>query len=389
MSSNVEEIEDGEQFSSSVIDSFKKGTQTGVRAENIFEFFGFSSNPFDVTNLISHPNLITEKTRNLVRNLAERIGACYKNQGHLLVVGCESNARTTILKLLNATFNKGMDKNFCSYVDAPKKWADLSANEDDEGERIDNYDRWMGEVNFSNTRIIMIDDADAFVINAMQYADAIKFEHIETPTMVYCVTPTTQSIISQNDALKDFFADVFWITPLDDHGLKEILLRPINKISDSNPFDEASINYIIEHSLGLPGAATGLASLCLRNAYQIGVKKIDRSFVERVVSNEGYDIALELLRRKIRLEGTKYKVVREILTQYYLSGSAVERAMIISKFSDMATSTLSYHLKDLIHDGIIKQQRIGFKVYYSLPKSIRSALQLLILSPSNKGDDSN
>ena len=58
-----------------------------MSSENVFDFFGFSSNPFDVTNLISHPNLITEKTRGVVMNLAERIGACYKNQVHLLVVG--------------------------------------------------------------------------------------------------------------------------------------------------------------------------------------------------------------------------------------------------------------------------------------------------------------
>jgi DNA-binding transcriptional ArsR family regulator len=160
-------------------------------------------------------------------------------------------------------------------------------------------------------------------------------------------------------------------------------------LDSSIPFDEATIDYIVKYSLGLPGTATSLASLCLRNAYKIGVKKIDKSIVERVVSNEGYDIALSLVHRKIRLEGTKYKVLREILTQYYLSASAVERTIIISKFSEMATSTLSYHLKDLINGGIIKQERIGFKVYYSIPKSIRSALQLLILSPSNKGDNSN
>ena len=160
-------------------------------------------------------------------------------------------------------------------------------------------------------------------------------------------------------------------------------------LDSSIPFDEATIDDIIEYSLGLPGAATRLALLCLRNAYQIGVKIIDKSIVERVVSNEGYDIASELFHQKIRLEGTKYKVAREILTQYYLSGCAVERTIIISRFSEMATSTLSYHLKDLINDGIIKQERIGFKVYYFIPKPIRSALLLLMLSPANKGDDNN
>ncbi|MGB8023458.1 MAG: hypothetical protein WCF06_03970 [Nitrososphaeraceae archaeon] len=90
------------------------------------------------------------------------------------------------------------------------------------------------------------------IFNARQYTDAIKFEHIETPTMVYCVTPTTQSVISKNDALKDFFADTFWITPLDDDSLKEIMVKSIDKFSldSSIPFDEATIDDIIEYSLG-------------------------------------------------------------------------------------------------------------------------------------------
>ena len=65
--------------------------------------------------------------------------------------------------------------------------------------------------------------------------------------------------------------------------------------------------------------------------------------------------------------------------------NGVERKNIISKFSNMATSTLSYHFKDLITDGIIKQERIGFRVLYSIPKPVRSALQLLVLFPSSGG----
>jgi hypothetical protein len=207
----------------------------------------------------------------------------------------------------------------------------------------------------------MIDDADAFVSSARQYADAIKFEHLKVPTMVYCITPTTQSIISKSDLLKDFFADTFWITPLKNKDIKEIILKSIDKFSaDSSnpPFDGPATDKVVEYSLGLPGAATRLSLLCLRNAYQTGIKKIDKSIVEHVASNEGYDTSLQLLHQEIKLEGTKYKVVIEILTQYYVRGGGIERTIII-KFSDMAASTLSYHLKDLINDGILKQERIG------------------------------
>jgi hypothetical protein len=104
----------------------------------------------------------------------------------------------------------------------------------------------------------MIDDADAFVSSVRQYADAIKFEHLEVPTMVYCITPTTQSIISKSDLLKDFFADIFWITPLKNKDIKEIILKLIDKFSadSSIPFDEPAVDKFVEYSLGLPGAAS-------------------------------------------------------------------------------------------------------------------------------------
>jgi hypothetical protein len=47
-------------------------------------------------------------------NLAERIGVYYKSEGHLIVISPEGSARTTVLKLLNASFNKDLDKNFSS-----------------------------------------------------------------------------------------------------------------------------------------------------------------------------------------------------------------------------------------------------------------------------------
>ena len=93
-----------------------------------------------------------------------------------------------------------------------------------------------------------------------------------------------------------FFADIFWITPLKNKDIKEIILKLIDKFSadSSIPFDEPAIDKFVEYSLGLPGAATRLALLCLRNAYQIGMKKRDKPLVEHVAANEGYDTACSL-----------------------------------------------------------------------------------------------
>jgi DNA-binding transcriptional ArsR family regulator len=104
--------------------------------------------------------------------------------------------------------------------------------------------------------------------------------------------------------------------------------------------------------------------------------------------NVGFDVAQKLVRKEIKLDGTKYKVALEILIQFFMQGHNVERTFIISHFSEMASSTLSYHLKDLINSGIVKQERIGYKVFYVISRPVRSALEIMTL-PSLEADIHN
>jgi DNA-binding transcriptional ArsR family regulator len=389
----IDLVETDEDFSLSVIEAFKRGSRKGLAASNLFESFGLASSPFDTNLLINNPTLITDKTKNLVNNLAERIGACYQSQTSILVVSPEGAGRTTVLKLLNATLNKGLDKNFSSYIHAPNEWSGLSlkkGNEDDgEEERTDNFQRWMKEIDFYKTRIVLIDDADAFVPVVNQYMNALKFEQLQVPTMVFCVTPTTQAHISKSDVLKEIFADIFWIMPFDKHDIREMLVKSIDAVKgNASPFEDSAIDKIADYCLGLPGAAVRLALVCLKSAYQIGISKVNKTLVERVALNEGFDLSLQLLKKEIKLDGTKYNVAIEILSQFFIRGGNVERTTVLSRFSDMATSTLSYHLKDLINSGIIKQERIGYKVYYVMSKPVRSALEMMNL-PSLEANDAH
>jgi hypothetical protein len=75
------------------------------------------------------------------------------------------------------------------------------------------------------------------------------------------------------------------------------------------------------------------------------------------------------------------------LAQFFILGHNVERTVIMSRFSDIATSTLSYHPKDLINAGIIDQQRMGYKVFYFMPRPVRTALQITTLPSLEAGLD--
>jgi hypothetical protein len=44
---------------------------------------------------------------------------------------------------------------------------------------------------------------------------AVKFDQLEVPTIVFCVSPTTQARIAKNEVFKEIFADIFWIMPLE------------------------------------------------------------------------------------------------------------------------------------------------------------------------------
>ena len=418
-------IEKAEGFSGSVIDSFNRGSRKSIVGSNLFEQFGFTSNPFDTNILIANPSLITDKIKSIINNLAERIGACYQSKKSLLIVSPEGAGRTSILKLINATLNRGFDKNFSSYLDAPSKWSGFSFrykkgekeyededkdedeedafdnNEDNNNDnyRIDNFQKWMREIDFSKTKIILIDNADAFISNASQYMSAIKFEQLKVPTMVFCISPVTYSRIAKTEVFNEIFADVFWIMPLEKNDdIKQILLKSIeaaaassknnnnnNNNNNSSPFEDSAIDKIVDYSLSLPGEAARLAFLCLKNAYQIGISKIDAKLVGHIALNEGFDVAQKLLRKEIKLDGTKYKVALEIITQFFMQGHNVERTLIISHFSEMATSTLSYHLKDLINSGIVKQERIGYKVFYVIARPVRAALEIMTLPSLEAG----
>jgi hypothetical protein len=171
----------------------------------------------------------------------------------------------------------------------------------------------------------------------------------------------------------EIFADSFWILKLDNDDIKEIILKSIEaaRTTNSGPFEESAIDAIADYSLGLPGHSASLALLCLKDAYQIGISTINAKLVDRVALNEGFDVARKIAREEIKLVGTKYNIALEIATQFFTQGRHIERTFVISRFSDMATSTLSYHLKDLINAGIIRVQDIlsDAKAY---PRCIRT-----------------
>ncbi len=157
-------IENEENLYLSVKESFNRGVIRGPSQSNFFEFFDFIGNPFDPSFLITNQKLIAKSTKVIINKLAERIGACHKNERHLILVGPECSGRSTILKIIENFLNKGFDMNFSLYVNAQDRWSGYTTEEDgsdDHFDRIDNFQQWVKEVDFQNSRIILVDDGAA------------------------------------------------------------------------------------------------------------------------------------------------------------------------------------------------------------------------------------
>jgi hypothetical protein len=67
------------------------------------------------------------------------------------------------------------------------------------------------------------------------------------------------------------FGDIFWVMPLEKNDTKEILLKLIEavKTNNSHPFEDSSIDKIVDYSLGLPGEAgpfgLSMSKKCISN----------------------------------------------------------------------------------------------------------------------------
>ena len=380
-------VENEESLHLSVKEAFNRGVVRGQSQSNFFEFFDFIGNPFDSSFLITNQRQIVKSTRVIINKLAERIGACHKNERHLILVGPECSGRSTILKIIENFLNKGFNDNFSLYVNAQDRWSGFTTEEDgndDHFDRIDNFQQWVKEVDFQKSRIILVDDADPFISHAVQYCNAIKLDGFKVPTFIYCITNVTYSYVINNERLGKIFGDVFWLGIREEDDIKNIILESTKNTLKSNTkqltfFDDYSLNQIVNYSFGLPGLTSFFILSCLKTAYQASINKIERRLIKRVADSEGFTLAKKIVDRNLNLDGTKYKIIVEILRQYYIDGERAERKKIISQFSHMARSTLAYHFKDLINENVIQQDRIGLRVYYTIQKPVRCALELIDL----------
>ncbi|MCJ7636478.1 MAG: hypothetical protein MUO21_03230 [Nitrososphaeraceae archaeon] len=254
-------IENEESLHLSVKEAFNRGVIRGQSQSNFFEFFDFIGNPFDPSFLIANQKQIVKSTRVIINKLAERIGACHKNQRHLILVGPECSGRSTILKIMENFLNKGFNENFSLYVNAQDRWSGFTTAEDgndDHFDRIDNFQQWVKEVDFQNSRIILVDDADSFVSHAVQYCNAIKLDGFIVPTFIYCITNVTYSYVINNERLSKIFGDVFWLGIREEGEIKKIILESTKNTLKSNTkqltfFDDYSLDQTVNHSFGLPG----------------------------------------------------------------------------------------------------------------------------------------
>jgi len=278
-----------------------------------------------------------------------------------------------MLRLLSQTLDQSMGAEFAVYLDAQSLGR---PNEEQSVSKARTFKNWSGSIDFEKSRVLLIDNADQSADEALQQLTHLAGISREPPVVLRSISLPAYMYMSTDERVNHMFKVVMLAEQWPRTDIERMLRSSIASCQNaSNPFDDATFRLLASYSLGLPGLATDLATACLQFASGIGVSHVGKGLADRVASILHYGRALAIAQGEAKLEGTKAEIALEALREFYLKGE-IRRGWIVSEFSDLARSTLAYHLRDLVGSDILLPERLGFRMRYRIARPVRSALQI-------------
>ena len=363
----------GKTLVDSVSARYRRGTIRAAKGSSILRYFGFKDDPFAIGSVSSHPELVSDSTRRTLHNLAEKSGFASESGSNMLLVGPEGVGKSLLLHLLSETLDISMGSGFAEYVDAARTWGGQEVGEGSLGFRT-----WAGSIDFGTTRLLLVDNIDRLVDRVPQFLDLLAGMTKNPLTLVLGVNLPTYWYLVGNRNLSKTFPISMQVPQQEPREIEGWLKSSIrSSAGGSEPFDEIAYQTLASYSLGLPGLAANFTQDCLRVASNLGVTRLRRPLITRIADMLLYSQGVRIADGQIRLEGTKAEIAWEALRELYLRGE-VRRGWIVEVFAEnLARSTLSYHLRDLVEDQILIPARFGFRMHYKVARPVRAALQIL------------
>jgi len=163
------------------------------------------------------------------------------------------------------------------------------------------------------------------------------------------------------------------LTPLNEADTVEALEKTVQEISSqANRFSTEFYRQIHQYSLGIPGVFHSLLREALHETF---VKGLDLGDTEAVVS-AAEKLDLQNAEQRIYdLSDKKTTILKHILLSRHPDG---RRPSELVELMDKDKSTVSYHLQNLVSEGVLQKEKAGRSTFYSVKPALKPVLQLRI-----------
>lgn len=163
------------------------------------------------------------------------------------------------------------------------------------------------------------------------------------------------------------------LEPFSEDDTVEALKQVFEVVSDDGfKPPEAYLHKITEDSDGIPSVFTELALKSLREAF---VKELDPGSVESVESAAEKMGLTGVEETVYQLSDTKLTILTHMLLWNHRKGI---RPSQLVDLLDKDKSTVSYHLKDLKDEGLVRSEKQGRSAYYNVKNTVKPFIQIRI-----------
>jgi hypothetical protein len=337
--------------------------------------FGFAEDPFGIERVLTRPGLLTRKTGLALSDLERQARLAAETRSALLLVGPEGSGKTLLLRFLARNFMQNHDVDSVTYFDVGTGTSEVPQDRDSTSRSPTTRD-FRAASPKPNT-LLLIDNADRMFKGARgEYGAFLKERMISA--MVLGISYPTYLSISENESLARKFSSHITLPVQEQQEIERMLRGSVEScVVDGEPFEPSAYGEIAKQAMGLPGLAVDLAESSLLVADWVGLQQVTKAVVERTAKHLLYSKANDLISGKFGLQGTRRRIVTEVLKKHYMAGDC-RRNSVTGALEGLAGSTVDYHAQKLAEEEVLKIERLSHRIRYEVPKPVRAALQIVM-----------
>ena len=349
---------------------------------------------------------------------------------NLIVCGPPRSGRTTICRYLVSVLNKPeILGRGAAILTSTNEWATIGTS------ITKGMQRWLDPVHIqedgrgalTGLKVLFIDDADAGLDFLGDTHTQIQDLANGPVVLIPILTPIGYDFLAEYHCERDPEINrlfglgskvearaplTVWVRRWSSKELNKMLRNRLY-ITGGNlgPFSEQLLEQISRRSIGLPGEAIELAENIMRRSEHFELQACDESYLKFFMKQLGITIAEKILRgglaerqvlltsgfevpasetdETITISGTRRDILEVILREIVLFDKREVRGEMLAdpeehnatqRVIDVKRSTLSYHLTNLVKEGVLTESRHGRSVGYSIRKPIKATLQMILSS---------